>query len=796
MSERDSSAVSVVPTRSRVGARPVWTVWFGLTTFVGAALLFSVEPMVGKMLLPALGGAPAVWATCLVFFQVALLAGYAWAHGLSRLPPVLQVAAHGALVAAAFGTLPLHAPAGAPDPHQTFPALWLLSRLAASVGLPFVALSATGPLVQHWFSSPASAAPEQPPRDPYFLFAASNAGSLLALLAYPVAIEPLLALRVQSALWSRGYALQALLLGGSAIAALAVPSGARVARDARPAPVEGAIAPTTDPRWRWFALALVPSALVCSVTTFVTTDVAPVPLLWVIPLALYLASFVVPFARPSAGGQGAQGAQGPAALRLLPVAVLALAFTLVVGADRLLWLVVLLHFGGFFAISLACHGELARTRPPAERLTSFYLIIAAGGAAGGALVALVAPLVFPAVWEYPLALIAVCGLRAWMPSPRDAEPGGADFDDLARAEGFGARRGPLEARVRKVARVAGMPAATVVALTLALRLLVAAEDIVRVFVVAQITTAACVVAWAWRARVWRFASMLVAMLAAPALATFGPGMLFVGRSFFAVHRVANEPAERRHLYAQGTTVHGLQSTLPERARVPGAYFHRSGPAGDVLAHLARGGPSRIGLVGLGVASLAAYAEGGERFTFYEIDPVVARIAEDPRLFTFLRDARDRGAQVDVLLGDARIRLAEASDSAFDVLVLDAYSSDVVPTHLLTREAFALYLRKLSPAGFVLMNVSNRYLDLGRVVGALAADAGLSALARLDELTTEADKIAAREDGKAPSRWIVVARRPSDLEPLELSEAWKPLPNTHGMRPWTDDYVNVVGCFRF
>jgi hypothetical protein len=746
--------------------------------------------MVGKMLLPALGGAPAVWATCLVFFQVALLAGYAWAHALSRLPPLLQVAAHGALVAAAFGTLPLHTPAGAPDPHQTFPVLWLLSRLAVSVGLPFVALAATGPLVQHWFSSPAHARP----RDPYFLFAASNAGSLLALLAYPVAIEPLLALRVQCVLWSRGYALQALLLSGCAIAALAVPSPA--ARDAAPAPPPSAMDSKgeSDPRGRWFALALVPSALVCSVTTFVTTDVVPVPLLWVMPLALYLASFVVPFARPSVAAHGR-------VLRALPGAVLALAFTLVVGADRLLWLVVLLHFGGFFVIALACHGELARTRPPAERLTAFYLIVAAGGAAGGALVALVAPLVFPAVWEYPLALVAACALRAWMPSSSsDAEPGGADFDELARAEGFGARRGPMDARIRKLARVAGMPVATAIVLTLALRLLAAAEDIVRVFVVAQITTAACVVAWAWRARVWRFASMLAAILAAPALATFAPGMLFVGRSFFAVHRVANEPAEHRHLYAQGTTVHGLQSTLPEKARVPGAYFHRSGPAGDVLAHLARPeaaeGPSRVGLVGLGVASLAAYAEAGARFTFYEIDPVVARIAEDPRLFTFLRDARERGAQVDVLLGDARIRLAEANDSAFDLLVLDAYSSDVVPTHLLTREAFALYLRKLAPDGVVLMNVSNRYLDLGRVVGALAADLGLSALARLDELTTDADKSAAREEGKAPSRWIVVARRPSALGPLELSDAWKPLPHTHGMRPWTDDYVNVVGCFRF
>jgi hypothetical protein len=250
-----------------------------------------------------------------------------------------------------------------------------------------------------------------------------------------------------------------------------------------------------------------------------------------------------------------------------------------------------------------------------------------------------------------------------------------------------------------------------------------------------------------------------------------------------------------HLYAQGTTIHGLQSTIPERARIPGAYFHRSGPAGDVLDHV---GPVRVGLVGLGVASLAAYADAGASFTFYEIDPVVARIAQDRALFTFVRDARDRGATVQVVLGDARIRLAEAPDAAFDALVLDAYSSDVVPTHLLTREAFALYLRKLSPRGFVLMNVSNRYLDLGRVIGAIAADAGLTVLTRLDELSTEDDRRAAREDGKAPSRWIVAARRASDLDGLALGDSWTPLggPTLRSTAPWSDDYVNLVGCMRF
>jgi hypothetical protein len=382
-----------------------------------------------------------------------------------------------------------------------------------------------------------------------------------------------------------------------------------------------------------------------------------------------------------------------------------------------------------------------------------------------------------------------------MPGARD-DAAGPDFEELARAEGFGTRRSAVATRARKVLRVAGMPIATLLVLAAALRVLAPAADEVRLFVVAQMATAACVVAWVWRRQTWRFAAMASALLAAPALATFTPGMLFVGRSFFAVHRVADDPARRMHLYAQGTTIHGLQSTNPEKARIPGAYFHRSGPAGDVLEHV---GAARVGLVGLGVASLAAYADAGASFTFYEIDPVVARIAQDATLFTYVRDARDRGATIQVVLGDARLRLTEAPDAAFDVLVLDAYSSDVVPTHLLTREAFALYLRKLSPGGFVLMNVSNRYLDLGRVVGAIAAVDGLTALTRLDEASTEDDRRASREDGKAPSRWIVAARRASDLEPLELGSSWTPLGGTTGVRamaPWSDDYVNLLGCVRF
>jgi len=736
---------------------------FALTTLLGAALLFAVEPMLGKMLLPALGGAPAVWGTCLVFFQASLLAGYVWAHLVgSRVPLRAQPLVHALLVAAAFASLPLHLPAGAPPPQEVFPIPWLVGRLATTVGLPFVAVSATSPLVQRWFAATR--------RDPYFLYAASNAGSLVALIAYPVVVEPLLTLGAQRALWSRAYELLAVLLAGCAL----VTVREREPADGSPVAVWR---PGARLLLRWLALAAVPSALLLGVTAFVTMDVAPVPLLWIVPLALYLASLIVPFSTRPLVAHGR-------VLRAMPAAALVLAFTLVVGAEQLLWLVALLHFAAFFVVALACHGELARLKPPPERLTTFYLVVSAGGALGGALVALVAPLVLPSIWEYPLAIVAACVLRGGGMPGLDGAEAGEDFETLARAEGVGVS-GLLSARARKTVRTVGAPLATVALLGAAGRLLARTEGPWRVFVLAQIATAACVVAWSWRSRPGRFTAMVASMVAAPALASLAPDMLFEGRSFFGVHRVVEDRAAAERFYMQGTTIHGLQSILPSRRRIAGAYYHRTGPAGGVLT---RAAPARVGLVGLGVASLAAYADAGQAFTFFEIDPLVARIAGDPHLFTFLSDARDRGAHVDVVLGDARLRLARVPDAAFDLLVLDAYSSDVVPTHLLTREAFALYFRKVAPHGLVLMNVSNRYLDLGRVVRAVADADGLTARAREDE-TTDA------EEGKAPSRWIVVARAQADLDALGLGEEWRPLPAT-SMRAWSDDYVNVMGAFRF
>ena len=746
------------------------TLLYAATSFFGALLLFFVEPLVGRLLLPVLGGSPAVWGACVVFFQAALLAGYAWAHVLaSRAPLRVQPFAHALALGACALALPLRAPDARPPAELAFPTLWVLAELARLVGPPFFAIAATGPLVQRWAFGAGA-------KNPYALFAASNAGSLLALVAYPALVEPALTLHAQRALWSWGYALLIALT-----LALAVFARARTPAH-EPTPTRAPAREPTPARapaspWRHLGLAAAPSALMLGATTYVTTDVAPMPLLWVVPLALYLASMALPFLdRPPIAHDKV--------MRALPAAILVLGFTLLVGADRLVLLGIAAHFGSMFVVALACHGELARTRPPARALTGFYLRVSLGGALGGLFAAIAAPVAFPAVWEYPLAAWGAALLRVGVVT--SDEPDRHAYDAaVAELEGR-----PAPRRRARWVRPVVVAAALFAGLVLALRATLYAGDDLRRLALAQAATVACVLAWWWRRRAWTFALLSGALLAAPEAAALGGGALFRGRSFFATHRVALDPDAGWRMYVQGTTIHGVQSVDPKRARVAGAYYHATGPAGDVLDASGAGArPARVGLVGLGVGSLATYAEPGQRFTFYEIDPVVARIAEDPRLFSFVPDARARGARVDVVLGDARLSLESAEDASFDLLVLDAYSSDVVPTHLLTREAFALYLRKLAPDGRVLMNVSNRYLDLGCVVRALAEDARLDAAERLDEIDTPEDRRAQIADGKAASRWILLARSPSTRPPGWVALAAAPT------RPWTDDYASVLSAIR-
>lgn len=719
------------------------------TLGLSALLLFVVQPMLGRALLPLLGGAPAVWTTVMLFFQAALLAGYTYAHASARwLPWRAQVGVHLVLVAAGLLLLPFST-AGATPPvgDGLAPAWWLAGWLTLAVGLPVAALSASAPLLQSWTARAGE-------RDPYALYAASNAGSLAALLGFPLVVEPLAGVTSQARGWAIGYAL---LFAFIAACAWAV---RRAAQQAPAAEAPGPVAPIGAARVaRWLALAAVPVALLLGVTTHLTTDLSGIPLLWVAPLAIYLLTFIITFERRDQGGRALH-------LSSRGLAILASPLILVLATDSTppLWVAVLLDLAALFLAGLVCHGALAKDRPPVAHLTGFYLCIAAGGVVGGLLCALVAPIVFNGVHEYPLAIAAACALR----SPPTAAPTGSRARerslDLAWCLAVAALALGIDALLRS--HLPGVEG--------------------RVRLVGAFAPAA-VLAHAASRRPVRHALALVALLVCGRLVEGAHGRaLHSERSFFGVLRVTLAPDRAHHWLVHGGTVHGAQAIDPARARDPLVYYHRKGPCSTVTAAWRAGtSPRRVGVVGLGVGSLAAYAEPGEAWTFYEIDPAVERLARDARYFTFLRDCR--ASAWEVVTGDARLRLAEAEEGAYGLLFLDAFSGDAIPTHLLTREALALELRAVAPGGLLALHISNRYLELEPVVARAAASLGLVSRARLD----------AAEDvpGYTTSHWVVLARREEDLGPLRGDRRYRPL-HADDEPPWTDDHAHVLGALSF
>ena len=715
---------------------------FSATLGVGAALLFCVQPMIARMVLPQLGGAPAVWNTCMVFFQAALLAGYACAHAsTARLGHRGQAALHTGLIAAALVALPV---AIGPDAAGTLtagsaPAPWLLAVLMKAVGLPFFVVATTAPLLQRWFARtghPAAA-------DPYFLYAASNAGSMLALLAYPLAIEPTLTLAAQSRYWSVGYGLLAVLT-------IACAAASRRPSAMETPPDEGAARPGVG-RWvRWAALGFVPSSLMLGVTTFLTTEIAAIPLLWVVPLAIYLLTFILVFARRPPVSHERM-------LRLLPLLATCLVVVIGLGATQPGWIG--LHLLTFFVAAMACHGELARLRPPVRDLTAFYLAMAAGGVLGGAFNALIAPVLFDRVAEYPLALILAC-----LASPTRRRSLGVAW--------------PMAVGLATVVLAAASPSGPAPR----------PGEFGAKFVLG-LAAFAC---YALAARPIRFAAAIGAVLAIGGLSTGKGGpVVYRSRSFFGVLkvvRVQTPDGEARQL-VHGRTLHGEQRLAPGLRCEPLTYFTRSGPCGDVFAaYRSRPAAPGVAIVGLGAGSLACYAEPGQRWTFFEIDPDVARVAADPRYFTFLRDCR--AGPPAVVMGDARLRLRDAPDRGYGLIVMDAFSGDAVPVHLLTREALRLYRAKLAPGGLIAVQITNHSIDFAPVLAAQAADAGMSCRIRSHWDIAPAD---ARR-GTYPSRWAVLADHKSDLGPLSADPRWVAPPARPGQGVWRDDFSNLVEDF--
>ena len=701
--------------------------------FFSAALVFLVEPMIAQLLLPRLGGSPAVWNTSLAFFQIALLAGYAYAHLLQRIASLRrQTLVHLVVLALAALALPLRlqSPAsGAADQ----PVLWLLAALTLSIGAPFAALSASAPLLQAWLVRTDAG------RSPYGLYAASNLGSLLALVAYPVLVQPFVGLRVQALAWSIGYGVFALL-----IAAVALVAGREGVTPAAEGPAAAPIG------WRqrasWVLLAAAPASLLLGVTSHITSDIASVPFLWIPPLALYLLTFVIAF-------QERPVVPAPVVLFLQATAApLCLWLAAVRTRD---WLPLLaLHLAAFGLTALVCHQSLAARRPEPRRLTDFYLCIALGGVLGGAFNAFAAPVIFNDVWEYPAVLALAALARPRTPWPPHAATMALLLGGLG-AELFLANPDVQIAGPAEVALV----------------------------------VVACACAFLLQGRPAIFALLTGSLAIAGVIDHRLYEVAESHRSFFGVVQIgqANVPnLGAVRFMVHGSTVHGAEALDPEQRCRPLTYYAPSGPMGQAFASVeARKAAVRFGLVGLGTGTVATFVRPSDSMRIFEIDPLVARLAADPAKFAYVRGCAK--GPVSITIGDARQSLERERRGQFDLLLIDAFSSDSIPTHLLTVEAMRLYLGAIKADGVVVLHLSNRNLELASPAAAAIRQAGGVSL-----LQTHAPPTGTPVFADAGSIVVLAARTREALAPFGADSRWRPTDPDHA-RAWTDDYANVMGA---
>lgn len=940
---------------------------FAWTLFTSATLLFLVEPMIGKMILPLLGGTPAVWNTCMVFYQAVLLAGYAYAHfSTSWLGARKQAALHLVFLLLPFLFLPL---AVNPDLIKggENPILGLLLLLSRTVGLPMFVVSASAPLLQKWFADTSHPSA----KDPYFLYGASNLGSMLALLAYPTVIEPNLRLGQQSIDWTIGYGVLAALTALCAVflwmsprnvetkpaedlpippersSEAIQPSRLGIVRGAKPMQATTAITSIRrdvdsfgeynrtlagEVTWlrvlRWVALAFVPSSLMLGATTYITTDIAAIPLLWVTPLALYLLSFIIVFSHvPSwlqwlgltlAGAVigvslfiffwDAESLAAQPSLQLLiriglvlalggglyaawwgwlnrheemlhrvmvlimPLLVLSLLFFLLSGLKtQKHWIgwSLCMHLTTLFVVAMVCHGELARDRPAAKFLTGYYLWLSVGGVLGGLFNALVAPVIFNGLYEYPLAMVLACSLAPPL-GPTNDSSWNRRFDLILAGlfAGIGLllitlrlldknlpfeylKNAPWAWELAALIGGVGLGVAAAVrapakkferwmdlALPLCLGILLiglswgleAASVWPRVVKIA----AACnlsgarlaliltyglplVLAYTFVERSLRFALAVGAVLLASGFcAAFDSLVLHQERGFFGVLRISDEIYRYRDAdyvlrrLDHGTTLHGMQCLNEERRNEPLTYYHYTGPIGALM--LAYNGPDtppekmNLAVIGLGTGCMAAHARPGQHLTFYDIDPIVKRFSfdQDDPYFTFVQGARDRGAKVDLVMGDARLTMARQQlkeTEKYGMIVVDAFSSDAIPVHLITLQALDVYLDKLTPDGLIVFHISNRYLNLEPVLYNLAQERGLSAVTQSD-YREEGDYPASSElMAKTSSTWVVLSPRKERLNKLLALNAWEDKRQAlrTGLLPlslWPDQGAGLAGFALF
>jgi SAM-dependent methyltransferase len=675
---------------------------YALTIVVSAFLLFQVQPIIAKIILPWFGGSAAVWTTCLLFFQTVLVLGYLYAHATMRyLKPRVQMALHIGLLAVSAVALPIYPkirfePVGGDDPI-----LGILGVLAFTVGLPYFLLSTTGPLLQAWYARQYKGAL------PWRLFALSNAGSMFALVSYPFLFEPVFATREQANLWSIAYGLFLVLCGFTAVRAggfAAVESAQSAAR----AMEEAAARPGARQYWMWLALPACASVLLLAITNHLSQNVAAIPFLWVLPLSIYLLTFILCF-------EGSGWYRRNPYLQLLVVALGAMAYAMAgdQSGNVSIKILVPLFTMGLFTCCMVCHGELARIKPNPQYLTQFYVMVAAGGAVGGVLVGLVAPYLFRAYWELPIGLVG-CAVLVVVVLKQDPE-------------------------------------------------------------------------LKWFQRWWQPAP-LVASILAVALAFYvgmqvreeQKGALVLVRNFYGGLRVRDSgPATAQdtvRTLIHGTINHGEEYLVPSKRDIPITYYGGQTGVAVAIRELQKNGPIRYGVIGLGTGTMAAFGRAGDYLRFYEINPLVPRIARDQ--FYFVPDSK---AKVDIAMGDARLSLEREQPENFDLLVVDAFSSDAIPVHLLTKEAMELYFRHLKPEGFLAVHISNRYLDLEPVLAGEAKATGKIGVVVDTEDDDTQDLFGAT--------WVLI-RSPAAGFSKNIMTASSDLAKARKIRLWTDDYSNL------
>ena len=731
------------PRATPAGMATTWL--FTITAFLGAALLFLVEPLVAKLLLPSFGGSATGWSTCTLFFQTLLLLAYGYCHwSTSRLRRPWQPRAHLLVLLLPVLVLPLAVPADAAPPDGAMPAVWLIRTLALLVGLPFVIVATTGPLLQKWYSWTSGPRAD----DPYFLFAASNLGSFVGLLAYPLWVEPHLTLAEQRTSWSLAYGFFLALTAMCALVAAGRRPGLPAAVEV-PVPHPELARPATRRMLVWALLAMLPSTLMLGVTTHLSTDVAAIPLLWVVPLALYLGSFVLAFARRS---------------RTIPVTATRVAVALglvevlvaLTGPLLPIYVSITTSLLMLATVAYAAHARLAADRPDAAQLTLFYLVVAAGGVLGGLLNGFVAPAVFSSVLEYPIALSAVPPLLVGV---------------------VALRRGRLSQQMRT-----NLVRATCIALVACLvvaglraGITMRANNVLIVTVLILVTLA---VGWLLTQHPALALTAVLFLYGSDALIRT-QGVIEQTRTFYGTYRVLDDGS--KHTFVHGTTIHGTQHLDLARRDVPTTYYSPQGPLGDVFTAANEQGLGSVGAVGLGTGTLSAYGRAGQHFTFFEIDPEVIRIAKDPAYFSYLHNTR---AGITTVTGDGRLGLSRTPAGSFDLIVLDAFSSDAIPVHLLTQEAIKMYAARLADGGSLAVHISNRVFDLRPVLHEAAIEMGWSALVGTSMSATPSG---------SPSVWVVMGPANDTMRSLADRPGWTTLGGPSVS--WTDDYSSVLSVLR-